>query len=307
MPADQDLTMNYNYNVQEEQWMALPLSNRDAAVDISRNVSTWPHPLPEPSLQWFMDPSSRSEVPETPVQWVMDASAFGHTIYPSTPWTMDSSSSKDLTGPSIPWVTEPLDLESSTSSSMPCIMDTSGLKCFPEPQIPGLLGPPILASPSEPLTPTCLHIPDVPMEPPSRDKPILSSPGSSSSHPSSPPELVFAHIAPGDFTSLSHSKCPVPGRSTARLTTAQGSQRHYRQHARSFFCHYENCPQSAPDPQSPSKRGFATRKDRDRHEAKHKPEIRCNWRNQQGEQCTRLFSRMDNMRDHVRRIHRRKF
>ncbi|KAB8263925.1 hypothetical protein BDV32DRAFT_161449 [Aspergillus pseudonomiae] len=298
--------MNYNYDVQEEQWMALPLSNRAVSLDISRSIPTWSHPGPlsAPQLQWFMDPSRRSEVPETPTQWVMDASALDHTLHPSTTWTMNSSSSKD---PSIPWTIDSPGLGDSTSSSMPCIIDTSGLKCFPEPQIPGLLGPPILPSPSEPLTPTCSYIPDVPMGP-SRDKPVLSSPGSSSHHPNSPPELLFVHTTPADSTSLSHAKRPVPGyRSTARLTTAQGSRRHYHQHVKRFFCHYENCPQSEPDPQSPSKGGFTTRKDRDRHEAKHKPEIRCHWRNQQGEQCTRLFSRMDNMRDHVRRIHRRKF
>ncbi|KAE8357615.1 hypothetical protein BDV27DRAFT_170345 [Aspergillus caelatus] len=285
--------MNYNHNVQEEQWVTLPLINRAPSSDISRNVSTWSHPesLPEPPLQWFMDPSSHGELLETPVQWPMDASALGHTLNPSTPWIMHSSGPDNPTEPSMPW-----------------IMDTSDLKDFLEPQIQGLLGPPILQSPSDHLTLSSSRILDVPTGLPSRDEQIPSHPGGSSRYRDSPPEPLLSHITPSDSISLSHVKCPIPGyKSTERFATPRDLRRPYRQQVRAFFCHYENCPQSAPDPQRSSKRGFATRKDRDRHEAKHKPEIRCQWRNQHGEQCTRLFSRMDNMRDHVRRIHRQRF
>ncbi|KAE8166505.1 hypothetical protein BDV40DRAFT_285549 [Aspergillus tamarii] len=284
--------MNYNYNVQEEQWITLPLINRAPSSDISRNASTWSHPelLPEPPLQWFMDPSGHGELLEMPVQWAMDASALGHTLNPS-PWIMHSPALDNPTEPSMPW-----------------IMDTSGLKSFPEPQIQGLRGPPILQSHSDSLNPSSSCTPDVLARPPSRDERILSHLGGSSRYRDSPPAPFVDHITPSDSISLSHVKCPVPGyRSTERFASPRDIRRPYRQHVKTFFCHYENCPQSAPDPQSSSKRGFATRKDRDRHEAKHKPEIRCQWRNQHGEQCTRLFSRMDNMRDHVRRIHRQKF
>ncbi|KAE8314830.1 hypothetical protein BDV41DRAFT_587056 [Aspergillus transmontanensis] len=285
--------MNRNYDVQEEQWMALPLSDGAASLDVSRNVSTWSHPepLPGPPLQWLMDPPSNGELLETPVQWVMGHSAFGRNIDPSTSWTMNS-----------------LGLENPTGPMMPLIMDTSGLKGFPEPEIQGLLEPPILQSSSESPTSSASCIPYVPTGPLSRDELIPSRPESSSRYRGSPPQLLRDHVTPSDSTSLLYAKCPIPGfKSTARLATPQDIRRPHRQQAKRFFCHYENCPQSVPDPQSPSKRGFATRKDRDRHEAKHKPEIRCQWRNQYGEQCTRLFSRMDNMRDHVRRIHRRKF
>ncbi|KAE8142045.1 hypothetical protein BDV38DRAFT_295802 [Aspergillus pseudotamarii] len=286
--------MNYNHNVQEEQWMTLPLINRAPSSDISRNVSMWSHPesLPEPPLQWFMDPSSHGELLETPVQWPMDASALGHTLNPSTPWIIHSPALDNPAEPSVPW-----------------IMDTSGLKGFPEPQIQGLCGLPVLQSHSDSLTASSSRIPDVPAGSPSRDEQIFSRPGGNGHYRDSPPELLLGHITPSDSISLAHVKCPVPGyKSTERFANPRDIRRPYRQHVRAFFCHYENCPQSAPpDSQSSSTRGFATRKDRDRHEAKHKPEIRCQWRNQHGEQCTRLFSRMDNMRDHIRRIHRRKF
>ena len=285
--------MSCNYDVQKEQWMALPLSNGATSLDISRNVSTWPHPepLPAPPLQWFMDPSSHGELLEAPVQWVMGPSALGHAVDASEPWIINSSGLENPTGPSIP-----------------LIMDTSGLKGFPELPIQGLLGPPILQSSSGPPTSSASCIPYVPTGPLSRDELILSRPASSSRYQGSPPQLLRDHVTLSDSTSLLHAKCPIPGyRSTARLATPRDVRRPHRQQVKRFFCHYENCPQSVPDPQSLSKRGFATRKDRDRHEAKHKPEIRCQWRNQYGEQCTRLFSRMDNMRDHVRRIHRRKF
>ncbi|KAB8219343.1 hypothetical protein BDV33DRAFT_231581 [Aspergillus novoparasiticus] len=284
--------MNRNYDVQEEQWMALPLSDGAASLDVSRNVSTWSHPepLPGPPLQWYMDMSSHSELLETPVHWVMGPSALGHAVDPPAPWIINSSG-----------------LENRPGQSMPLIMDTSGLKGFREPPIQGLLGPPILQSSSESPTSSASCIPYVPTGSLPRNELILSRPESSSCYRGSPPQLLD-HAAPSDSTSLLHARCPVPrSRSTARLATPPDVRRPHRQQVKRFFCHYENCPQSVPDPQNPSKRGFAIRKDRDRHEAKHKPEIRCQWRNQHGEQCTRLFSRMDNMRDHVRRIHRRKF
>jgi hypothetical protein len=289
---DVTFEMDGNHDIPEEPWMALPLFNRAASPDISRNDSTWyePEPLPEPQLQWIMDPSSHREFSETQLQWLMGSSGLEHASKPSMPWIMDCTGLEDLTEPSIPW-----------------IMDSSGLKGLTEPQMQYILEAPILENPSDPPTPSSSRTREVPTGPPSRDEPIFSRPGSSSRHRDSPPELLPDYITPPDSTSLARAKCPFPGcKSTARFATPRDFRRHYRQHFKRFFCHYENCPQSAPDPQNPSKRGFATRKDRDRHEAKHKPEIRCQWRNQHGEQCTRVFSRMDNMRDHVRRIHQRK-
>lgn len=51
--------------------------------------------------------------------------------------------------------------------------------------------------------------------------------------------------------------------------------------------------------------GFSSKKDRARHEAKHNPRILCEWVGEGGERCGRRFSRVDNMKDHMRRIHRK--
>jgi hypothetical protein len=94
-------------------------------------------------------------------------------------------------------------------------------------------------------------------------------------------------------------------KSTTVFTTGRDFRRHYRQHFKRFFCRYEECPQSTDVPGDADTKGFATRKDRARHEAKHNPDIKCPWQNRNGTQCTRTFSRMDNMRDHYRRIHKK--
>nr|AAM48797.1 regulatory protein [Fusarium mesoamericanum] len=101
------------------------------------------------------------------------------------------------------------------------------------------------------------------------------------------------------------SKCPYPScKSTTVFESGRDFRRHYRQHFKRFFCRYSECPQSAQDLQEVGTKGFATRKDRARHESKHKPTVRCPWHDQEGQQCLRVFSRVDNMRDHYRRIHK---
>ncbi|KAL4979460.1 hypothetical protein BDW66DRAFT_103043 [Aspergillus desertorum] len=75
-------------------------------------------------------------------------------------------------------------------------------------------------------------------------------------------------------------------------------RKHYNRHRKHLFCRHDGCPQS--NSQVPGA-GFSSKKDRDRHEAKHNPGIVCDWA---GEGCTRVFSRVDNMKDHVRRIHK---
>ncbi|RYP42843.1 hypothetical protein DL768_010196 [Monosporascus sp. mg162] len=115
-------------------------------------------------------------------------------------------------------------------------------------------------------------------------------------------EISDEHIPQPVFTSP--CQCTFQNcKSTTVFTTGRDFRRHYRQHFKRFFCRYEECPQSTDDPGDASTKGFATRKDRARHEAKHNPAIKCPWRNRNGGQCTRTFSRMDNMRDHYRRIH----
>ncbi|KAL4916964.1 hypothetical protein BDW62DRAFT_90793 [Aspergillus aurantiobrunneus] len=76
-------------------------------------------------------------------------------------------------------------------------------------------------------------------------------------------------------------------------------RKHYNRHRKHLFCRHDGCPQA--NAQNPGA-GFSSKKDRDRHEAKHNPGIVCEWAS---EGCTRVFSRVDNMKDHVRRIHMR--
>lgn len=87
-------------------------------------------------------------------------------------------------------------------------------------------------------------------------------------------------------------RCAYPNcTSQARFTRGCDLRKHYRRHTKSLFCRHEECPQSREG-------GFSSRKDRDRHESKHKPGVPCTH-----DECERIFSRVDNMKDHVRRIH----
>ncbi|KAK3618109.1 hypothetical protein LTR56_024454 [Elasticomyces elasticus] len=86
--------------------------------------------------------------------------------------------------------------------------------------------------------------------------------------------------------------CGYPGCSS-KSTFNRGCElrKHYKRHTKSLFCRQEGCPQTTEG-------GFSSKKDRTRHEAKHNPRIACEW-----DGCERLFSRVDNMKDHVRRLH----
>jgi hypothetical protein len=110
-------------------------------------------------------------------------------------------------------------------------------------------------------------------------------------------------------------RCAYPGcTSRALFTRGCDLRKHFNRHSKHLFCRVEGCPQSEAYAlaDSSSRRGsassgagFSSKKDRARHEAKHNPGIRCEWRGSEGEECGRVFSRMDNMKDHVRRIHRK--
>ncbi|KAF2096547.1 hypothetical protein NA57DRAFT_78151 [Rhizodiscina lignyota] len=86
--------------------------------------------------------------------------------------------------------------------------------------------------------------------------------------------------------------CAFPG-CTSRAVFTRGCdlRKHHKRHLKSFFCHHEGCPQAQGG-------GFSSKKDLLRHEAKHNPGVPCDWQS-----CGRVFSRVDNMRDHVKRIH----
>ena len=107
----------------------------------------------------------------------------------------------------------------------------------------------------------------------------------------SPAELRNFGIPQPDGKSwlCAHAGCT----SQTLFTRGCDLRKHYRRHTKHLFCRHEGCPQSREG-------GFSSKKDRDRHEAKHKPGVSCDW-----EGCPRKFSRVDNMKDHVRRIHRK--
>ena len=134
-------------------------------------------------------------------------------------------------------------------------------------------------------------------------------------------------------------RCAFPNCSSrAIFTRGCDLRKHYNRHSKHLFCRFRGCPQSAPSTSTPlsaassstpmvfsaengqrpinafaapngrtlnNGTGFSSKKDRARHEAKHNPRIMCEWINEDGTQCDRRFSRVDNMKDHVRRIHRK--
>ena len=84
--------------------------------------------------------------------------------------------------------------------------------------------------------------------------------------------------------------CAYPGCSSRAIFARPCDLRkHFRRHSKHFFCRHEACPQAHEG-------GFSSKKDRARHEAKHNPGVECEW-----EGCERVFSRVDNMRNHMQR------
>ncbi|EPS28074.1 hypothetical protein PDE_03020 [Penicillium oxalicum 114-2] len=119
----------------------------------------------------------------------------------------------------------------------------------------------------------------------------FSSSGQPSSPSSNPSDLSHYGIPAGEGV----WRCAHPGcTSQALFRRGCDLRKHFNRHRKHLFCRYDGCPQSTQG-------GFSSKKDRTRHEAKHNPGVICEW-----DGCERVFSRVDNMKDHVRRIHRRK-
>ncbi|KAJ9623342.1 hypothetical protein H2204_011248 [Knufia peltigerae] len=128
------------------------------------------------------------------------------------------------------------------------------------------------------------------------------------------PNMIPTGVSPSSAGSPGGTqawRCAYPG-CTSRATFTRGCdlRKHYNRHSKHLFCRVDGCPQSeataaarAKSADQPLTGGFSSKKDRARHEAKHSPSIKCEWRGADGEECPRVFSRMDNMKDHVRRIH----
>ncbi|PTB37056.1 hypothetical protein M441DRAFT_261213 [Trichoderma asperellum CBS 433.97] len=95
-------------------------------------------------------------------------------------------------------------------------------------------------------------------------------------------------------------KCPHPACQSKVLYTRKCDlEKHYRSHFRKYFCRISECSLCEMNSLTVSGSGysgFATRKDRDRHERSHFPALSCKC-------CGKVFSRLDNLRDHWRKRH----
>ncbi|RYP10994.1 hypothetical protein DL764_000291 [Monosporascus ibericus] len=262
------------YDDGSDPWMALPLFNRKGSPDHTRNVLAW-----QPAAMEF-------DIPNLDCDFFHDYEMIDYEI-------LAPSRSSDSSGPQSELVISAFQFEAASHSS-----DSS------RPQSESAIS----AFQSE----AASHSSDL-FRPQSESVISAFQPDSGyeshvleQAHSSRPRSLLNEisdeHIPQPVFTSP--RQCTFQNcKSTTVFTIGRDFRRHYRQHFKRFFCRYEECPQSTDDPGDAGTKGFATRKDRARHEAKHNPAIRCQWQNRNGGQCTRTFSRMDNMRDHYRRIH----
>ncbi|KAG7056059.1 C2H2 type zinc finger domain protein [Colletotrichum scovillei] len=88
-------------------------------------------------------------------------------------------------------------------------------------------------------------------------------------------------------------RCKFEGcRSSRVFMRACDLRKHFRGHDKYFFCTEKPCANAGV--------GFATRKDYQRHMGSHRPTIKC-----PHQDCGRIFSRKDNMREHFKKIHLR--
>ncbi|THC91689.1 hypothetical protein EYZ11_008860 [Aspergillus tanneri] len=133
-----------------------------------------------------------------------------------------------------------------------------------------------VSSPAQPSTARTSSTPD-------NDSPTTIA----TNQPSQQKDLSQYGIPEGDGTwRCAHEGC----KSSTRFRRGCDLRKHYNRHKKTFNCRHPHC--------EGSKKWFSSKKDRDRHEAKHNPDVKCEWG------CPRVFSRVDNMKDHVRRMHR---
>ncbi|KZL81719.1 c2h2 type zinc finger protein [Colletotrichum incanum] len=129
---------------------------------------------------------------------------------------------------------------------------------------------------------------------------FASSPSSGTTSPRSPPkEMESENWGPADLHQMGYLdvsgnwRCRYSGCCSSRVfLRACDLRKHFRSHAKYFFCTEKRCQQAGV--------GFATRKDFQRHMGSHKPAVRC-----LHPDCDRIFSRKDNMREHYKKIHQR--
>lgn len=187
----------------------------------------------------------------------------------------------DSSIPQDQWLSLPTSTPSSTyplsTSSTTDYLTTSPSPCLP-------LASPAMSTTTTSPTPSTFTLDYHPFhQSPSFPNPLSSTP--------TPADLSNYGIPFADGT----WRCAHPGcTSSAVFRRGCDLRKHFNRHRKYLFCRHEGCPQATQG-------GFSNKKDRARHEAKHNPGIRCEW-----DGCGRVFSRVDNMKDHVRRIHKRR-
>ncbi|KAB8253834.1 hypothetical protein BDV32DRAFT_133385 [Aspergillus pseudonomiae] len=147
--------------------------------------------------------------------------------------------------------------------------------------------------PPDTTTTTCSNTPTYPPPHPSPTSATAAVVSASAGPPPAATQKDLTHY--GIQTADQTWRCAYPG-CTSQTLFRRGCdlRKHFNRHRKHLFCRHRGCPQAVAG-------GFSSKKDRDRHEAKHNPVVCCEWAG-----CERVFSRVDNMKDHVRRIHRRR-
>lgn len=219
------------------------------------------------------------------------AGSASGSAYPPSLWTPDTYSSMSYSQSSAAQsYTAPLQYVSWPSSSLPSLQpaDYAGSN-YPSSLSPGY------APSTTPIVPSSPYLsepwPNAPWPALHPDDVDNGSSASRSVSPNPSDLHHFGHLLPdGKSWRCAHEGCT----SQARFTRGCDLRKHFRRHTKSLFCRHDSCPQSREG-------GFSSKKDRDRHESRHQPGVLCSH-----PECGKLFSRVDNMKDHVRRIHGKK-
>ncbi|KAJ5787954.1 hypothetical protein N7457_002944 [Penicillium paradoxum] len=288
-------------------------SNADI-LSRSPNMSSYDNPIGHGAMSPFMqgyypsdssdilnDPNFQGYTPQQIDKWCIDSNAAGD-LYQSQPYPNMGSmqfSSPEMQTESYSTFNNGLNanehwLPCPPHSSVDLIQESffSPLQSLSAPRsVPAQTSHPYQSTPA-----TISVASSPPHSTSDPDSPPPAAGGSSSGSGSNASDLRNYGIPTGD----GNWRCAYPGCSShASFRRGCDLRKHFNRHRKYLFCRYEGCPQSAQNALS-SQNGFSSKKDRARHEAKHNPGVLCEW-----DGCGKVFSRVDNMKDHVRRIHRK--
>lgn len=175
--------------------------------------------------------------------------------------------------------------------ALPDSMDERILTTIPANDVSGYQTPPSFGSSSD----------EDQTESPSA--PSMTRPGTTDESMTCEQIVVSVDTLQSGSTTAHAWRCAFDGCSSRMLFTRQCDLRkHYQRHTQQYYCRKDGCDRSHKL-NTPNISSFPSKKDRDRHEAMHDPRIKCAWR---GGICGRTFSRLDNMKDHVRRVHEKR-